>query len=134
MNHAERVKELARKVTCQYAEGFPIAETESELHAAIDAMQYALDDAERERSTWIGRWLSVACEGDELRAKLAARDAEVGRLREDTRALILECQAAFAEELAAWDLDPPLHHVKQAHDKCTAWLDAALSKEVKGGE
>ncbi len=40
------------------------------------------------------------------------------------KALITECQAALAEELAAWDIDPPLHHVKQAHDRCTEWLAA----------
>lgn len=41
-----------------------------------------------------------------------------------TFALIEECRAALAEELSAWDIDPPLHHVKQAHDKCEAWLEA----------
>jgi hypothetical protein len=40
----------------------------------------------------------------------------------EPRELIEECRAALAEELAAWDIDPPLHHVKQAHDKCVAWL------------
>jgi hypothetical protein len=38
------------------------------------------------------------------------------------REVIEECRAALAEELAAWDIDPPLHHVKQAHDRCVAWL------------
>jgi hypothetical protein len=38
--------------------------------------------------------------------------------------LITECRDALAEELAAWDIDPPIHHVKQAHDKCEAWLAA----------
>jgi len=42
----------------------------------------------------------------------------------DTVALIEECKAALAEELAAWDLDPPLHHVLHAHDACVAWLAA----------
>lgn len=41
------------------------------------------------------------------------------------RDLIEECRAALSEELAAWDIDPPLHHVKQAHDKCVAWLASA---------
>jgi hypothetical protein len=41
-----------------------------------------------------------------------------------TVALITECRDALAEELSAWDIDPPLHHVKQAHDKCVAWLAA----------
>lgn len=39
-----------------------------------------------------------------------------------TTALIEECKSALAEELAGFDIDPPLHHVKQAHDKCVAWL------------
>jgi len=39
-----------------------------------------------------------------------------------THALIEECRAALAEELAAWNIDPPLHHVKQAHDRCVKWL------------
>lgn len=60
-----------------------------------------------------------------LRAALAQQAEPVG-----TRALIEECLAAFAEELAAWDIDPPLHHVKQAHDKCEAWL-AALAQQAE---
>lgn len=40
------------------------------------------------------------------------------------KSIIRECQAALAEELSAWDIDPPLHHVKQAHDRCAAWLGA----------
>ena len=36
--------------------------------------------------------------------------------------LVTECRDALAEEMGAWDLDPPLHHVKQAHDRCVAWL------------
>ena len=42
--------------------------------------------------------------------------------RDRSAALISECRAALAEELAGWDLDPPLAHVKQAHDRCDAWL------------
>lgn len=40
------------------------------------------------------------------------------------KVLVEECQAALAEELACWDIDPPLHHVKQAHDHCVSWLGA----------
>jgi hypothetical protein len=44
--------------------------------------------------------------------------------------LITKCRDALAEELSAWDIDPPLHHVKQAHDDCVAWLaDHAPSAE-----
>lgn len=52
------------------------------------------------------------------RAALAAAPQAI----QPTAALIEECRAALAEELSAWDIDPPLHHVKQAHDKCVAWL------------
>ena len=39
--------------------------------------------------------------------------------------VIEQCRDALAEELAGWDLDPPLHHVKQVHDKCVEWLSHA---------
>jgi hypothetical protein len=42
-----------------------------------------------------------------------------------TRELIEKCRDALAEELGAWDIDPPLFHVKEAHDACVAWLAAA---------
>lgn len=32
---------------------------------------------------------------------------------------------AFAEELAAYDLDPPIHHIKESHDEIEAMLAAA---------
>lgn len=32
---------------------------------------------------------------------------------------------AFAEELSAWDIDPPLHHVQTSHDEIEAMLSAA---------
>jgi hypothetical protein len=35
---------------------------------------------------------------------------------------------AFAEELAAWDIDPPLHHVNTSHDEIDALLAAAPEK------
>lgn len=41
------------------------------------------------------------------------------------REVIEQCRAALAEELGAWDIDPPLFHVKEAHDACVAWLAAA---------
>ena len=43
--------------------------------------------------------------------------------------LVEECRAALAEELAAWDLDPPLAPVKRAHDLCVAQLAAVESEE-----
>lgn len=57
----------------------------------------------------------------------------------DARALIEQCRDALAEELAAWDIDPPLHHVKTAHDACVAWLaqpqpkHTTLAKPVADG-
>lgn len=42
----------------------------------------------------------------------------------ETVSLIEECRDAFDEELSAWDLDPPLHHVQQGYEKCVAWLSA----------
>ena len=29
-----------------------------------------------------------------------------------------KCEAALAEELGAWDIDPPLHHVQESYDLC----------------
>lgn len=43
----------------------------------------------------------------------------------DPRPVIEMSKKALAEELAAWDIDPPLHHVLEAHDACAAWLAAA---------
>lgn len=43
---------------------------------------------------------------------------------EDTVALIKQCRDAFAEELGAWDIDPPIHHVQQGYDNCVNWLAA----------
>lgn len=48
-----------------------------------------------------------------------AIEAEV---RKQGDALIEQCRAALAEELAAWDIDPPLRHVKDAHDACVVRL------------
>lgn len=53
------------------------------------------------------------------------RDA-VAADRELVTTLVEECRAALSEELSAWDIDPPIYHVKQAHDKCVAWLAAAI--------
>lgn len=58
-------------------------------------------------------------------AYAAAREAAE---RERVRGLIEQCRDALAEELAAWDIDPPLHHVKTAHDACQEWLAAARAE------
>ena len=50
----------------------------------------------------------------------------------EARGVIEQCRVALAEELAGWDLDPPLHHVKQAHDRCVEWLmQAAIAQPVE---
>ena len=33
-------------------------------------------------------------------------------------------KAALAEELSAWDIDPPLHHVLTAHELCDPAITA----------
>lgn len=40
----------------------------------------------------------------------------------ETFKLIRDCRDAFAEELSAWDIDPPVAHVKQGFDDCERWL------------
>ena len=45
------------------------------------------------------------------------------------RNLIELCRDALAEELGAWDIDPPLHHVKEAHDACVAWLTSQQAEQ-----
>jgi len=52
----------------------------------------------------------------------------------EAQSLIVECRSAFAEELSAWDIDPPIHHVKQAFDHCGAWLDAARASAGDSGK
>lgn len=42
--------------------------------------------------------------------------------------VITKCCAALAEELSAWDIDPPLHHVAEAHDLCERWLATRAQK------
>jgi hypothetical protein len=43
-------------------------------------------------------------------------------MKDKTLKLALEalekCKAALAEELGAWDIDPPLFHLQEAHDLC----------------
>ena len=46
------------------------------------------------------------------------------------RELVEKCRAALAEEMAQWDIDPPIAHVKEAHDACVAWLAQPQSEEA----
>jgi len=41
------------------------------------------------------------------------------------RAKLEQFRDAFAEELAAYDIDPPIHHLQQGHDDCVMLLSAA---------
>lgn len=49
----------------------------------------------------------------------------------NARELIEQCRAALAEEMAAYDIDPPIHHVKEAHDNCVAWLSSPAAEGAK---
>jgi len=43
-----------------------------------------------------------------------------------------KCDSALAEELAAWDIDPPLHHVLEASNACgpaIAAIDEVLAEQ-----
>ena len=53
----------------------------------------------------------------------------VGLTDGKTVALIKQCRDAFSEELAAYDIDPPIYHVKQGYDNCVEWLAAHGIKE-----
>lgn len=68
---------------------------------------------------------------DQLRQAVA--DALAKQVPQDeTWKLIEKCRDALAEELSFWDIDPPLAHVKEAHDNCVAWLAAAPDpKEIR---
>lgn len=63
-----------------------------------------------------------------LRAALAQPDVAEGMVLVPVDYL-RRWQAAFAEELGAWDINPPLYHVQTSHDEIAAMLAAA----PKGG-
>ena len=44
-----------------------------------------------------------------------------------------KCKKALAEELSAWDIDPPLHHVLEAHDLCDPAV-TALRQAIEQAE
>ena len=48
------------------------------------------------------------------------------------REALKKCDSALAEELSAWDIDPPLHHVLEASNACgpaIAAIDEALAEQ-----
>lgn len=59
----------------------------------------------------------------ELRSQLAARVPD-GCVAVPVGSLV-KWKAAFAEELSAWDIDPPIHHIKESHDEIESLLSAA---------
>lgn len=85
------------------------------------------DNANMDTGVW---WLQTL---EEIKARLSAHPPQAPQAVGDaeTAALIKECRDAFAEELSAYDIDPPIHHVKQGHDKCVAWL-ASHALATKG--
>jgi len=52
-----------------------------------------------------------------LQRKAVIEDKKDAALRLAREAL-KKCEDALAEELVAWDIDPPLHHVQKSHDLC----------------
>ena len=42
-----------------------------------------------------------------------------------------KCDSALAEELAAWDIDPPLHHVLEASNACAPALAAIREAQAE---
>lgn len=108
------------------------------LTAALRAEQ-AVGEEQRALKIWLaeldafgGRPVTVAELGD---AAIRAIRRALGTARQSegvVRGLIELCRDALAEELSAWDIDPPLAHVKEAHDKCEEWLAAAPGGEGEG--
>ena len=71
---------------------------------------------------------------DRAAAELATLRATITRLegeRDAAADVIKQCRDAFAEEMEAWDLDPPLAHLLKAHDRCETWLARAALQEPK---
>ena len=95
----------------------PLAPTDAEIVALADETRTAEGGAN-------GYILPISF----ARAVLARWGAQQAP---DPRPVIEMCKKALAEELAAWDIDPPLHHVLEAHDACAAWLAAAPQPVVR---
>lgn len=89
-----------------------------------DNENYQSDFIARNGSNYVG-WVEALYTAPQA----AVPDAE-------TVSLVTECHKALAEELSAWDIDPPLHHVAEAHKHCEKWLDKWGVKlaEQEGGK
>ena len=89
-----------------------------------------IEAAQEKDLLWLERYTKMAIAHVDGNDTSTGRVDKVGEKRhkpltdEDTVALIKECRDAFAEELSAWDIEPPLHHVQKGHDNCVKWLSA----------
>jgi hypothetical protein len=57
-------------------------------------------------------------------------DQVAGPAVPEARPVIEQCLKALDEELAAYDIDPPIHHVLEARNACAEWLAAAPQPEA----
>lgn len=88
--------------------------------AELERIDRAALQRRRRQATLTGEQIDELARGKTNHHEFArAIEAEV---RKQDEALIEQCRAALAEELAAWDIDPPLQHVKDAHDACVVRL------------
>ena len=96
---------------------FPVSgeKVEADLRAAIYA-------AEAEHRTLYQKMRDAGYIARPMPSRDPDQEAEQSASVPTIHALIEECRDALAEELSAWDIEPPLHHVKQAHDRCVEWL------------
>lgn len=78
-------------------------------------------------------WVYMNAKWDALpvpvaRALTLHRALEKSELRDlqtlvDAKSVIEQCRAALAEELSAWDIDPPIAHVNDSYNACDEWLN-----------
>ncbi len=71
---------------------------------------------------------NLTAQVESLRAQLAARVPDGWKLVPVDA--LNRWRDAFAEELSAWDIDPPIHHVQASHDEIAAMLSAAPSRQA----
>lgn len=100
----------ARKSFGQY--GPDDAASECGLHASISERSARLRAEVQALKTDIATYVGIN----------TAQLEEVEALRADASAVIRQCRDALAEELSAYDIQPPIYHVLKAHERCVAWL------------
>lgn len=143
------VNKDSEAVSFEYVE-FDLREPNNPDYALIDGWDWKpfkivpITTATDDRGTVMGELTTIdrdelaelRAEVIELRHASGVANQTIASLQscqESAAALIEECRAALSAELTAWDIEPPLHHIKQAHDKCVAWL-AERQPAPKGGE